>query len=106
MIPASAQDDLTPPECINLSEVRKMIVYPESAKEDLIEGRVTIKILVGTEGDVEEFSTLTGPAVFYKEIKRVSKYLKFTPAIYNNEKVKCWVLIPFSFKMQYGEDED
>ncbi len=103
---SSSQETEKPPECLNMKEVALMIVYPDSAKLYDIEGKVTIKVLVGLEGEVIKTGTITGPKVFYKEIKRVSTYLKFTPAIYESEKVKCWVTVPFLFKLKKDEEDE
>ena len=100
-----AQQDV-PPECKNLSKVRKMIVYPDSAKDNGIEGRVTIKLLVDLDGSVAKSGVITGPEVFYNEIRRVCMFLLFNPAIHNGEKVKCWVLVPFNFKLRNDEEDE
>ena len=95
-----SQEIEKPPECLNLSEVANMIIYPDSAGLYEIEGKVTVKVLVGYDGEVIKTGSMTGPEVFYKEVRRISMYLKFTTAIYRNEKVKCWVTVPFSFSLK------
>jgi len=86
----NSQDD-KPPECKNIDKVGAWINYPDSAKKYGIEGRVTVKLLVGLHGEV---------------IKRVSMLLKFTPAKHNGEFVKCWVTVPFNFKIPNEEEEE
>lgn len=88
------------PVPINITEVRKMIIYPEDAREEHIEGKVVIKCLVGLDGDILKTGEITGPKVFYEEIQRVSRYLKFTPGIVNGYHVKVWVSVPFMFKLK------
>jgi protein TonB len=87
------------PECINLLEVSRKIIYPEEAKENAIKGKVYIQALVGFNGDVIKLGSIYGPEVFYKEVKRVSMMLKFTIARVKGKPVKCWVTIPFNFKL-------
>ncbi len=88
------------PVCINLSDVRKMVSYPPQAVKDSVEGRVVIKCLVNKEGKVEKTGELTGPDVFYQEIRRVAIFLKFTPGKVNNYPVKVWVSVPFNFRLK------
>jgi TonB family protein len=88
------------PELINFADVRKMIIYPETAIEDETEGRVVIKCLIGHEGNVEKTGTITGPPIFYDEIRRVVMFLKFTPGMVNSYPVKVWVSVPFNFEIK------
>ena len=88
------------PVCLNIGEVRKMISYPPKAVKDSIEGRVIIKCLVDKEGQVEKTGVITGPDIFYPEIRRVALFLKFTPGKVNNYPVKVWVSVPFNFRLK------
>ena len=89
-----------PPECINLVEVRSTMVYPDSARDAGIEGRVVIKLLVDTSGSVEKTGKITGPEIFYNEVRTKAMALKFIPGVHNGEKVKVWVSVPFNFKLE------
>jgi outer membrane biosynthesis protein TonB len=73
-----SQDE--PPEVKNISSVYLWMIYPDSAKKYGIEGRVTVKVLVGLQGEVVKTGEMTGPEVFYDEVKRISMMLKFKPA--------------------------
>jgi outer membrane biosynthesis protein TonB len=88
------------PVPLNQYEVMKMINYPDEARENDIEGKVYILLLVGLTGDVEQQGELTGPYIFYNEVRRVSKMLRFTPGKVNGYPVKVWVTAPFNFKLQ------
>lgn len=88
------------PECINLNQVRASMIYPDLAVETGAEGKVTIKVLVGTEGNVIKIGTITGPEIFYNEVKEKSKDLQFTSGLQNNTPVKVWVTVPFNFKLK------
>lgn len=88
------------PVCLNLTEVRKKVSYPPKAIKDSVQGRVVIKCLVDTEGNVEKTGEITGPEVFYNEIKKAALYLKFSPGRVNNYPVKVWVSVPFNFRLK------
>jgi protein TonB len=88
------------PECVNHGMVNSSMVFPPIAIEAGIEGRVTVKVLVGAEGQVIKIGSLTGPEIFYDEVKDKAKNLEFTPGLQNGKPVKVWVTVPFSFKLK------
>lgn len=88
------------PECINLSQVRAEMEYPGLAIEAGIEGKVTVKVLVGPDGSVIKIGSLSGPEVFHGEVKDKAKQLQFTPGLQSNKPVKVWINVPFSFKLK------
>jgi TonB family protein len=87
------------PVCLNLAKVTRNIRYPDAAKDKNIHGKVLIKILVGLDGDVIELGEISGPEVFYSEVRRVSMKLKFSIASVNGKAIKCWVTVPFNFAL-------
>jgi len=89
-----------PPECLNLSTVKNQMQYPEIAVESGQEGRVTVSVLVGTDGSVIKVGSLKGPDIFYDEVKDKVKNLQFTPGLQNSTPVKVWVSVPFQFKLK------
>jgi protein TonB len=93
-------DVQTIPECVNLGMVRASIKYPEIAVAANIEGRVTVRVLVGTEGNVIKIGSISGPDVFYDEVKEKAMNLEFTPGILNGKAVKVWISVPFNFKLK------
>jgi protein TonB len=88
------------PECINLGQVKSSIKYPELARETGIEGRVSVKVLVDSDGNVVKLGNISGPDIFHDEVKDKAKNLQFTPGLQNNRPVKVWVTVPFCFKMK------
>lgn len=89
-----------PPECVNLGQVRGSMVYPQIARDASIEGRVTVKVLVGPDGSVIKVGSITGPDVFHDEVADKSMNLQFTPGLQNGKPVKVWVTVPFNFKLK------
>lgn len=85
---------------LNLSEVRQDIGFPDRAARIGLEGEVTVKVLVGEDGEyvrhvVEDFSH----PIFLESCERHIKKLRFTPGKMGSEPVKVWVSIPFQFRM-------
>jgi protein TonB len=89
-----------PPEAVNLEQIKASIVYPPIALEAGIEGRVTVKVLVGPSGEVIRVGSITGPEVFYDEVKNKVINLEFTPGLQNGRPVKVWVAVPFNFRLK------
>jgi protein TonB len=88
------------PECVNLAQVRSSMTYPEVARQAGIEGRVTVKVLVGPDGNVIKVGSVSGPDVFSEEVSSKAMDLQFTPGLQNGKPVKVWVTVPFNFKLK------
>jgi protein TonB len=88
------------PECVNLSQVRASMQYPEIAREAGIEGRVTVKVLVSESGGVIKIGSVSGPDAFHDEVRDKAMGLQFTPGLQNGKPVKVWVTVPFNFKLK------
>jgi protein TonB len=88
------------PECVNLAQVRAAMQYPPAARDAGIEGRVTVKVLVGPEGTVIKVGSVSGPDAFRDEVMDKASQLQFTPGLQNGKPVKVWVTVPFSFKLK------
>jgi len=88
------------PECTNLQMVKSSIEYPKLAVDAGIEGRVTVRVMVGEDGSVVKVGSLSGNEIFYDEVKEKSKSLVFTLGLQNNKAVKVWVTVPFVFKLK------
>ncbi len=88
------------PECVNLSQVRASMQYPPAARDAGIEGRVTVKVLVGPDGSVIKVGSVSGPDAFHDEVTDKASQLQFTPGLQNGKPVKVWVTVPFNFKLK------
>lgn len=87
------------PVAVNLGAVQGSMRYPEIARSQNLEGRVTVKVLVGPDGGVISIGGFSGPDVFKDEVSSKVMNLQFTPALQQGQPVKCWVSVPFSFKL-------
>lgn len=100
-----------PPVAVNLGQVKGSMRYPEIARSSGIEGKVTVKVLVGPDGSVTQVGGFSGPDVFRDEVSSKVMNLQFTPALQQGQPVRCWVSVPFSFtltgkfKKESGDDE-
>jgi protein TonB len=92
--------DAEEPKPRNMEDVRKLIGYPEIAKDAGIEGQVVIRVLVDKYGNYSKHKVIKKVHPILAEAceKQVSK-LKFTPAIQGGKPIPFWVNIPFKFKL-------
>jgi periplasmic protein TonB len=87
------------PVAVNLAQVQGSMRYPEIARSSGIEGKVTVKVLVGPDGSVVSVGGFSGPDVFREEVSSKVMNLQFTPALQQGSPVRCWVSVPFNFKL-------
>ena len=74
-------------------------VYPEEAKKEKIEGKVTLKLVVNVDGSVSDVSVLEGPEVFHQATIDASLQWRFKPAEHNGKVVPVWVVMPAEFSL-------
>jgi protein TonB len=78
----------------------KNIVYPQTAKDQGIQGKVFVKVIIDEKGNVSETSILKS---VNKDCDKAAmdaiKKTKFTPGIKDNKPVKAEVTIPIMFKL-------
>lgn len=93
------------PYPLNKDEVKKAIGYPPMAWEAGIEGKVTLRILVGKTGLYERHVVVREehPTLCREVEKHVSK-LRFSPGIKDGHPVKLWLSVPFKFDLNYPND--
>jgi len=78
----------------------KNVVYPVSAKEAGVEGKVFVKAIIDEQGNVTETSILKSVNEDCdKAAMDAIKQTKFTPGIKDNKPVKTEVIIPVMFKL-------
>ena len=84
-----------PPEVLKAVEP----AYPEIARQAGLEGLVTLKLLVGTDGRVHGVVVADGvPVLNDAAVQAAWRYL-FKPALAGGRPVAVWVAVPFRFRL-------
>lgn len=73
--------------------------YPSLARRARIEGTVSARILVDTEGKVARIEMIRGQKLFYKAVKEAAGQWQFSPALQGQRPVAAWITVPFSFEL-------
>ena len=86
---------------VDLVELQRNIIYPQSCKKLGIEGKIVIMVLVDklgnpTKFEVEEYNNRELALAAIAVLKKT----KFKPATQNWKPVTCWVSIPINFKLR------
>ncbi|MEO0896383.1 MAG: energy transducer TonB [Bacteroidota bacterium] len=88
------------PECINLSDIKKLIGYPQIARDAGIKGSVVVRILIDKKGRYEKHIVLnTAHPILSKAVEKQLPNLRFTPAIQGKKPIYFWVNVPFNFEL-------
>lgn len=88
------------PKPVNLVEVYQQIVYPESMKEQGLDGKVIVKIKVGVDGEYLEHEVVQADhEELVSAVEAVVDQLQYEPAEKDGEAVNAWVVLPFTFKL-------
>ncbi len=86
-----------------LEFIEANLVYPQSAIDDTIEGRVLIGFLVDTLGNTSDHKVLKGVrGDIDNEALRIVRLIKFDKPAYNwkNEPIEIEFMLPISFILQ------
>lgn len=87
-----------PPKPLNMEEILEAIVFPEEMEATGENGRVILRILVGTDGSYQRHEVMTSTnEAMAQAVEAQITQLKFEPATKDGEAVKFWVNIPFNF---------
>lgn len=79
------------------------INYPEEARRLMIQGKANVRIIVGKDGSIDSLVVTNGicQSIENECVRVVSELPKFyQPAIMNGDSVKCWLTIPFTFRLR------
>ncbi len=74
-------------------------VYPEEAKKEKIEGKVTLKLVVNVDGSVSDVSVLKGPEIFRQATIDAALQFRFRPGKHNGKVVPVWTVMPIEFSL-------
>ena len=85
-----------------MSFLAQNLVYPESAMENSIQGKVVLKFVVTKDGNVANVEVIKSvdPALDAEALRVVSLLKGFTPGVYEGKKVNVWYTLPVNFKLQ------
>jgi protein TonB len=92
--------DLLPQPVGGIKQILKNVVYPKTAKDAGIEGKVLIKAVVDEKGDVvkTEVEKSVNKDLDEAAIDAIKK-TKFTPALKDKKAVKAEIVIPIIFRL-------
>jgi len=84
-----------------LKYVATTMNYPEAAKIDKAEGRVIIRFIVNTEGNIEDIMVLQSvhPALDAEALRVINTLKGFTPGYQGGKPVKVYNLVPITFSL-------
>ena len=92
--------DVMPEPIGGIEAIMNNVVYPESAKEEGVQGKVIVKLIVDEKGKVSSTEVVQS---VNEELDKAAmdaiKKTKFTPAMKDNKPVKCEIAIPVMFKL-------
>jgi protein TonB len=85
-----------------LKYISETIKYPEEAIQNGIQGRITVKFVVASDGTVKMAEILRGvhPVLDQEAIRVVTSMPKWKPGRQNGEAVPVWFFVPVTFKLK------
>ncbi len=95
------------PELIGgLASIQENIRYPESARNEGIEGRVYIQFIVNEQGDVEDPRVIRGiGGGADEEALRAVRQAKFKPGMQRGQPVRVQYSLPIVFRLQSDQTD-
>ena len=73
--------------------------YPEKARKERIEGKVSLKLLVNVDGSVSDVRVLEGPEVFHQAAIDAVSQSRFRPGKHNGKLVPVRLIMPIEFSL-------
>ena len=84
---------------LNVKVLNELLpTYPQKAKDQKIQGRVEVQLLVNEDGEVIFANPLSGPEELWAESVKASVAARFTPTTLSGEPVKITGRIILDFK--------
>jgi TonB family protein len=88
------------PVPLNLDEIKGQIGYPKKAKDQELEGKVVVRILLDRQGKYVKHSLLIDPhPVLSSAVTAQIPNLNCTPGMRNGRPLWCWITVPFDFRL-------
>lgn len=84
--------------------ISKNIVYPEHAKENNVEGKVLLKFVINTQGEIRNIEVINkvryGYGLEEEAIRVLKKMPRWTPGKQNGKPVNVYFTLPISFRLK------
>lgn len=74
--------------------------YPPEARGKGFEGKVTVKVLVDKEGNVEDVQFVHGPEILKEAALAAARQFRFRPGKHKGERRKVWMFMPIDFSLK------
>jgi hypothetical protein len=89
------------PVLLNWDKVQLTVPYPDDCYAQEMEGPISFKILLSTEGTVKdvEFDPATHPS-FQAALRSALGALSGTPAIYQKAPIDCWMPLTYTYDLK------
>ena len=83
-------------------DIKNNLVYPQKAKEEMIEGRVFIKFVVKKDGSTCCYSVVRSSDSVFEQaaLQAVTKLGKWEPARNNGKPVNSYFMLPITFRLE------
>jgi len=76
------------------------MTYPEGARRNEVQGTVTVKFVIETDGSVSHVEALYGPTALRDNAAHlVMRSPKWTPAMQNGQKVRSYKMQPIVYRL-------
>lgn len=98
-LPVPTEEYLVSQMPVVMTEVRP--VYPKQAKDNQLEGRVVLNVLIDQKGKVREVFVLEGPEIFRLSAIEAMKKFIFSPAQVDGKPVAVRIRYSLNFKLEY-----
>jgi len=107
--PAAPRAVSAPPRPMDANQVsepprelrgNRLPLYPSHMKDRGVEGRVVVKLLIDTNGRVEEVKVVSGEPGFVRAVTSVVRYWRFEPARHDGRPAKVWGVKTFRFQLE------
>lgn len=79
--------------------------YPEKARKERIEGKMSLKLLVNVDGSVSDVNVLEGPEIFHQAAIDAISQSRFKPAEHNGKVVPVWMVMPIEFSLDSSDTD-
>lgn len=74
-------------------------VYPPEAKQDRVQGKVQLQIIIDKEGRVAEVSVLQGPDILVQAAVEAVRQWVYRPTLLNGEPVRVQTTVDVNFTL-------